>query len=128
LFTGAQLLIARSLIPSKLGRSTDGEKAKTTGDQQGRKSIHHGITLDEMAQEQPTDKDRAQHVSRKDGDDSPGEKEAPSDKAVAETERDEVRSAFSTRRSPARLAARRATCALVYRAAIRRQAERMNDQ
>jgi len=41
----------------------------------------HGISLDEKAQEQPTDKSRAQQASRKDrGGDPPGDKETPTQK------------------------------------------------
>jgi hypothetical protein len=36
---------------------------------------HQGIVLDERGQEQPADKERAQHVSQKNqGDDPPGQK------------------------------------------------------
>lgn len=39
-----------------------------------RSSAQHGIIRDERGQEQPADKARAQHVSRKDrGDDPPGD-------------------------------------------------------
>jgi hypothetical protein len=39
-----------------------------------RSSAQQGIVLDERGQEQPADKARAQHVSRKDrGDDPPGD-------------------------------------------------------
>ena len=43
----------------------------------GKKPATHGISLDEKAQEQPTDKARAQQASRRDrGGDPPGEKAA----------------------------------------------------
>jgi hypothetical protein len=45
----------------------------------GKKPAIHGISLDEKAQEQPTDKARAQQASRRDrGGDPPGEKAASS--------------------------------------------------
>ena len=55
----------------------DGERTNREDKRQG----NHGISLDEKAQEQPTDKSRAQQASRKDrGGDPPGDKEISSQK------------------------------------------------
>lgn len=54
----------------------DGERTNREDKRRG----NHGISLDEKAQEQPTDKSRAQQASRKDrGGDPPGDKETSSE-------------------------------------------------
>jgi hypothetical protein len=50
-------------------------KQETQPDQSGKHVQHQGIIRDGLGQDQPADKERAQHVSRKDkGGDPPGDK------------------------------------------------------